>query len=377
LDNVEKLENLLEKVVDKLSLATNVKFLITTRNSNLIEGLDSIKIDMFNENEAKEFIEQNLIKKVLNLEQWKKLNALITFENEVLPLKLDLTISYINKELIKSNEFDEILDEVKQRSTQSDKLVEVEDYLFEDLFKDDKYKNFLVYCSYFKPDCISLKFLNKLFDSSQNIEIFEKLSEQSFIAVNYDDSTFSMHRLIQAKIKNYRKAHASNFESEKHILDRIIQVLAANVDEPNNLTRLDDLVKNRERDVQFTQIEEVLNFSFENVELNQTERVALMKKLAMYYKYCQINYKKECELRTMVLERIKIIHGEENHPQIADSLYSLGVSYTHLGDYRKAHELNEKAYEMRKVLFGNEAHPDIAYSLYSLGVSYSSFGSQC
>ena len=49
MDNIEKYEDLIKDVVAKISLATNVKFIITTRSPNLIEGINSIHVGLFSQ----------------------------------------------------------------------------------------------------------------------------------------------------------------------------------------------------------------------------------------------------------------------------------------------------------------------------------------
>jgi len=53
---------------------------------------------------------------------------------------------------------------------------------------------------------------------------------------------------------------------------------------------------------------------------------------------------------------------DSDHPDLAQSLNNLAVSYTRLGDYNKALEYELKTYEMRKKLYDID-HPDLAQSL--------------
>ena len=62
-----------------------------------------------------------------------------------------------------------------------------------------------------------------------------------------------------------------------------------------------------------------------------------------------------------------------DHPDIAQSPFSLAASYTRLGDDNKALENDKKALEMRERLYTGD-HPHIAQSLYSLDVSYTLLG---
>ena len=60
---------------------------------------------------------------------------------------------------------------------------------------------------------------------------------------------------------------------------------------------------------------------------------------------------------------------DSDHPDLAQSLYGLAISYGRLGDYNKSLEYKLKAYEMRKKLYDSD-HPDLAQSLYGLSASY-------
>jgi tetratricopeptide (TPR) repeat protein len=62
-----------------------------------------------------------------------------------------------------------------------------------------------------------------------------------------------------------------------------------------------------------------------------------------------------------------------DHPDIADSLYKMAVSYSKLGDEKTAVEYYKKTLEMRKILYIVD-HPDIAQSLYGMAVSYERLG---
>jgi hypothetical protein len=94
MDNIDKYEDLIKDVVANISLATNVKFIITTRSPNLIEGIHSIHVGLFSQSEADEFVANKLIKKKLTPSQKENLNSLISFEGEILPLKLKTEEKY-------------------------------------------------------------------------------------------------------------------------------------------------------------------------------------------------------------------------------------------------------------------------------------------
>jgi tetratricopeptide (TPR) repeat protein len=74
------------------------------------------------------------------------------------------------------------------------------------------------------------------------------------------------------------------------------------------------------------------------------------------------------------LEMRKQIHGDKNHPDIANSLNNIGYVLNSLGDSKKALLYYEKAFEMRKQIHGDKNHPEIASSLNNMGSILNSLG---
>ena len=63
----------------------------------------------------------------------------------------------------------------------------------------------------------------------------------------------------------------------------------------------------------------------------------------------------------------KRLYTDQDNPDIADSLNSLGVIWNDKKDFNKALDFYTLSFEMRKKLFPNQDHPDIANSLNNLG----------
>lgn len=61
------------------------------------------------------------------------------------------------------------------------------------------------------------------------------------------------------------------------------------------------------------------------------------------------------------------------HPDVANSLYSLGILYYEMGDFSKAESYQLQAFDLRKKIGGLE-NPNAAASLNSLGILYRSLG---
>ncbi len=66
---------------------------------------------------------------------------------------------------------------------------------------------------------------------------------------------------------------------------------------------------------------------------------------------------------------------DSDHPDLAESLNRLAVSYSRLGDDNKELEFELKAYEMREKLYDSD-HPDLAESFKILACSYSRLGDE-
>ncbi|CAH1252506.1 TTC28 [Branchiostoma lanceolatum] len=71
----------------------------------------------------------------------------------------------------------------------------------------------------------------------------------------------------------------------------------------------------------------------------------------------------------------KQLMRETAHPDIADSLESLGGIWYHLGDNRKAVSYYEQSLQLKRGIYGeNTAHPDIASTLNNLGAAWYDLG---
>ena len=71
--------------------------------------------------------------------------------------------------------------------------------------------------------------------------------------------------------------------------------------------------------------------------------------------------------------REKLYSG--NHPDIAESLNSLAISYSRLGDERMAYEYFNKALKMRAFLFAS-GHPDLEESIENVAASFKRLGNK-
>ncbi|CAF1035171.1 unnamed protein product [Brachionus calyciflorus] len=69
-----------------------------------------------------------------------------------------------------------------------------------------------------------------------------------------------------------------------------------------------------------------------------------------------------CTNNEKVYRILKRLYKDADHPDIAQSLKSLAVSYRNHGDVNTANDIDFKAYEIRKKLYKDADHSDIAQS---------------
>ena len=202
-DNVDKYEYI-RSFIHILSLLqfSQVKFLLTTRNKDLIDKSDKsdiIEFDCFNNQEANEYIRKYV--KLSNISDLD-LNILIDFvkvEAKILPLKLKLTVNFINKNL--RYKLEDIFKLIKEKSSKSK---QVEEYLFRDLSSESK--TVMAHLCFLDPDFIALDFYNKLFE--QKYEETQEdplinLNSSGLIDVDFDKRSIKMHRIVQDDFLNF------------------------------------------------------------------------------------------------------------------------------------------------------------------------------
>ena len=104
---------------------------------------------------------------------------------------------------------------------------------------------------------------------------------------------------------------------------------------------------------------------------NHPDTLASLLSLASSY-FDLRDYKKACELQSVVYNAFKEILGEK-HPNTLSALNNLASSYSCLGDYNKACELLNTVYNASKEVLG-EKHPHTLNALNNLANSYSDLG---
>lgn len=182
-------------------LPKHVKILITTRaqpNSIDVPKIELLEIEPFNLNEAVYYIKKNLDKNITDDNMNRILELAKSTNKQILPIKLEKIISYMNFYYIKGIE--KSLEDIERAKYHHN---QVEYTLFLDL-KTENIEAFeiLQYCSALNPDFISFDLLLELaYDDEENerilqdkISLLNKLSLVSIIKKN-DKNGVKIHRL--------------------------------------------------------------------------------------------------------------------------------------------------------------------------------------
>ncbi|MBA8667555.1 tetratricopeptide repeat protein [Holosporaceae bacterium 'Namur'] len=358
-DNVENREDI-EVYIQ--ALEANFEAVITTKDRTLLNsnGFKPIKLEVFNNQEAKKY----LIKTLSDRGEKEELDELIQAVGTI-PYHLKAAANYLNNNgLCTIKEYIAL----HKAALEKDSGLEEIDPVLGVLFKDLKDKNpealkLLAYCSYLDPDYIPKDLLKDL--TQDNLQaLVNNLISLSLIEVTTDAGGVSIHREVQ-KFTQLYITKLTNFNEQNKLLEKLITIMDQKFPWVDNMP-----------DHSWETSKVYANHAIKLVEhsnkLKSAELALVLGKLSDYFLHIELKYEVSLEYDKQALEIRKSLY-KDNHPDIASSLYSLGIGHTNLGEHEKALEYDKQAFEMRKTLYkGN--HPHIANSLHSLGISYDHLG---
>ena len=185
-------------------------------------------------------------------------------------------------------------------------------------------------------------------------EAIKELRKYSLIRRNTENKTFSIHRLVQAVLKDRMDAETQRLWSERAV-------------------RAVNAVFPAEESKQWQQCERYLPHAQACAELVAQwdmafpEALQLLNWAGAYFSE-RSQYSQAKALFTLTLEIWQRHLGPE-HPDVAISLYSLAQLYHELGEYSQAEQTLSKVIALRERALG-PYHPDLAHSLNLLAVIY-------
>jgi tetratricopeptide (TPR) repeat protein len=189
-------------------------------------------------------------------------------------------------------------------------------------------------------------------------EVLEPLTRYSFIRLDNDSQTYSIHRLVQVVLNDGMDAHTQRLYAERTV--RALDLAFPGVDF-GNWQLCGRLLPHAKAVAKFI---EKWDFTFDQGArlLNQA---AFYSKVRGQYADAESLYKQSLTIREKALSA--------SDPALALSLNNLAVLYESQGKYAEAEELHKRSLTIRETALGPE-HSDTANSLNNLAAVYDAQG---
>ncbi len=356
---------------------SNIKFLITTRDQNILSKINTvhpstqISLDVFNQKDCLEYMNKKLKqdsihRSILKDQNWNELFHIMSVktENKITPIHLDKLISKLNLDGQNWN-YNEIKIYLEN---------EIENSFY--LLKQENMKAFEIMCffAFLNEECISFKLIhNLIIDQKLNLNEQQLINRENDLkeSIDYlirnseiqkvDEEKFSIYEAIQTEIlKTFEKRE----NQEIKYLNRIVQVLDELIDE--NTFKLDNKL-----DEYFNHAVKILSLKWKELDKNNNY-LSLLNKIAKIFKDIQIKYDKALEYQEESLNiRIKLLPAD--HPDIAASYSNIGNIFECKGEYDKALDNYGKSLNIRVKSLPAD-HLDTAISFNNIGNIYESKG---
>lgn len=367
--NLDKYDDLKFLFMDELP--SNLKILITTRNQINDDKISKIYLEPFNIGDAREYLNKSLNNRLTNAQIEKILEISKSTENEILPVKIQLIVSYFKTYQEKS--IDEALNDIIGANYHNNKI---EYSLFVNLQVENP-DAFLVlqYCSFLDLDLIPIEILINLNDSNgkDNQDLFNNLKELENLSLikRINKNDVKMHRLIQVEVHNYME---NNIKYDKEIrnfsdiLNDLIRCLEKLFENSNK-----NSTNRKKNEIYYHQSLKIVDFYKRYIQDNKNKSmhlVSLFKKIGLYQFYVLNDYKSSLKY---IQEAIGINQSffTSNNENLGELFNLIGTIYANLKDYTIALEYLNKSLEIYQNLFTSD-HPDIANTLNNIGNIYRS-----
>ncbi len=362
-DNVEETEKIEQYL---MNLPNHVKVVITTRQTDLLKGIEAIKVEGFSEEKAKIYLKAAL---------GKNESEVGKFVNTVgqSPFRLDKVVAYFNKhKLTNVDDYIKEYDKIKKGRSQNEEIYPEVELLFRDLKeKSPESWRLLKYLAYLDAEGVPLELISNIMgkpleDLEKCVNDLEKLSLMK--AINEDNKQILKvsHRIVQEETKKALKEEDQTQSQE--ILEKLIKEVDQGFpminENPEDWGKVMGVVSHAKMLIEETK------------EINQTDgRANLLSKIGAYFYYINFNYGEAINYWEELLKHQRNIHTA-NHPDVASSLDNVGLAYQDLGGTENVKiglQNLEKALKMRQALYpGNNS--DVARSLNNVGRAYEALG---
>ena len=360
-------------------LPLNVKILITTRNQLYDNLLVTLNLEPFDLNEAQTYVNKNLKDRI----DAKQMNRIIQMSksntNQVLPIKIERVIFYIKENFISN--IDTLLDNIQFYDYHNNRVEFM--LLFEIRIQYPEAFLILQYCSFLNPDFIPLNILVELDKQSFSNELetqnkIKQLNKLSLVTTINKNKKFGVkiHRLVQEEVRYLTEKNEkdTNYTNNMEIFNQIVECLESLFEKANN----DPSSWKQNEDYYLQALTLMQNLNDDTVmdklknDLVKNKMIELINKISYYEYYAKFDMEKSLQLDLKAFELRKRMFPN-NHSQISESYYNIGVSCGKLGEHSKSLEYKIKAFELKCTLNPND-YKGLAESLNGIGLSYSKLG---
>jgi tetratricopeptide (TPR) repeat protein len=345
------------------NLSRNFLIIATSTKRSVLDKIaEELRVDYFDEEQAKLFFDRKFAKKrELSLVEKESLEKYFKY-NQILPYDLNLLVNELN-----TNEFINLLELLDGYKDLCEKI-------FTDLYARVKEKSstawkLLQYLSFLDPEAmpcfLAFKMVN--IDKFELEKVTKILKNNSLIQViiKFGEKCFNIHGRTQNMIKRIINTMNDAENLEKSVYDVVLNEFDPNDEDYNkkqwNISKL---------------LSRSILLGVESKCLRKDQYVNTCGKLGNFYMYIQVDYNQALKYFSKSLTTLNDLYGENGvNSALAVSLNNVASAYAKLGLCQKGLELNLKSLSMRKAIHGeNENHPDIANSLSNVAEAYNDLG---
>ncbi|MHA7877843.1 MAG: tetratricopeptide repeat protein [Bacteroidota bacterium] len=365
IDNVEAQHK--EMIQDILLHSTQgkIKVIITTRDPQCFQRkYPQVALADFSAPEGRAYVSQEL--RAMDREADEAAVTAFLAALPPTPLRLELAMSYLEKTYMPLLDY---IAQLKEPSSKDDVRPQVAMGI---AHVSAPSQLLLHYSALLDVTAIPVPLLCSLMSQDAQVlrgETLAPLLRLSLVKFLPDRESIQMHPSVQDSVRHYQGWSGEANASKADLLGRLVAVLNdkmpcvdANPDDRWVAARL-----------YAPQVAQVLPRAA-GVLGNTSELAVLLALMGHYRAEVDCTYGQGLEYFEQSLAMRKALYPGQNHPDVARSLNSVGISYAALGEVQKGLAYQEQSLAMRQALYPGENHPELAMSLSNVGGAYATLG---
>ena len=337
------------------------KIIITTRDPKAFKRqYPQVMLADFCEQEGRAYVSQQL--QVMDRENHSAdVDALLKVVGQT-PMKLELAMGYLDAH--EGLALSAFLQQLQEDHPKDGMVLQVEMGLEE---LSELSQQVMRYSTLLDAASIPLTLLSSLIeqDHGQLVAVLDPLVRLSLIKFLPDRQSIRIHREVQSSCRYYSRWSEGANGDEDTLLNRLVRVLRVLMPWAETLP---DTCWETGR-LYAPHVSQVLSKAPAALGADPAT-ASLLRLMGNYQAKVVCDYKQACAYQEQALAMRQTLYGDVPHPDMANSLDSVGISYQDLGNTKKGLAYKEQSLEMRKAIYGNAPHPDLANSLDNVGHAY-------